>query len=179
MRLPRIRKPDPDLDPAVIKRYLPWVVATALFMEQLDSTIVNTAVPAMAMSLGVTPLSLKAVVTSYIVSLAVGIPISGWIADRFGARRVFCAAILIFTAGSISCGFAYTFWGFVVSRAIQGMRGAMMEPVGRLVILRSVPKAELGEQECVDVRFLLDDVGERRADSMPRIAAAAQEDGRR
>ena len=74
---------------ASVKVYLPWVVATALFMEQLDSTIVNTAIPAMAASLHVTPLSLKAVVTSYILSLAVGIPVSGWIADRFGTRRVF------------------------------------------------------------------------------------------
>src|SRR6478672_3802691 len=104
MRLPRIRKPDPNLDPAVVKRYLPWVVATALFMEQLDSTIVNTAVPAMAASLGVEPLSLKAVVASYIVSLAVGIPISGWIADRFGTRRVFSTAVALFTVASIACG---------------------------------------------------------------------------
>ena len=79
-------------DPRV-KRYLPWVVAIALFMEQLDSTIINTAVPSMAASLGVTPLSLKAVVTSYILSLAVGIPISGWMADRYGSRRVFSAAV--------------------------------------------------------------------------------------
>ena len=87
-----------------IKSYLPWVVATALFMEQLDSTIVNTAIPAMAASLQVTPLSLKAVVTSYILSLAVCIPISGWMADRFGTRRVFSAAVAIFTLASILCG---------------------------------------------------------------------------
>src|SRR5205823_9498235 len=85
-----------------IKRFLPWVVATALFMEQLDSTIVNTAVPSMAASLGVTPLSLKAVVASYIVSLAVGIPISGWIADRFGTRRVFSTAVALFTVASVA-----------------------------------------------------------------------------
>ena len=93
-----------ETEPIAIKRYLPWVVATALFMEQLDSTIVNTAVPSMAASLGVTPLSLKAVVTSYILSLAVGIPVSGWIADRFGTRRVFAVAIGIFTLASIACG---------------------------------------------------------------------------
>src|SRR3954465_6707369 len=89
-----------------VKRYLPWLVATVLFMEQLDATIVNTAVPSMARSLGVTPLSLKAVVTSYILSLAVGIPISGWMADRFGTRRVFGAAVSIFTLSSIVCGLA-------------------------------------------------------------------------
>jgi len=80
---------------STVKRYLPWVVATALFMEQLDSTIVNTAVPAMAAGLGVTPLSLKGVVTSYILSLAVGIPVSGWMADRYGTRRVFSIAVAI------------------------------------------------------------------------------------
>jgi MFS family permease len=82
---------------ATTKRYLPWVVATALFMEQLDSTIVNTGIPAMAASLGVTPLSLKAVVTSYILSLAVSIPISGWLAERFGSRRIFMLAVALFT----------------------------------------------------------------------------------
>ena len=88
--------PSRDQADRSLKRYLPWVVATALFMEQLDSTIINTAIPAMAESLQVTPLSLKAVVTSYILSLAVGIPISGWMADRFGTRRIFSAAVAIF-----------------------------------------------------------------------------------
>jgi MFS family permease len=82
--------------PATTKRYLPWVVATALFMEQLDSTSVNTAVPSMAASLGVTPLSLKSAVTSYILSLALCIPVSGWMADRFGTRRVFASAVALF-----------------------------------------------------------------------------------
>ena len=143
MRLPRIRKPDPDLDPAVVKRYLPWVVATALFMEQLDSTIVNTAVPAMAMSLGVTPLSLKAVVTSYIVSLAVGIPISGWIADRYGTRRVLAFAVALFTVASVLCGLALNVPMLVAARILQGFGAAMMTPVGRLAIIRTFPKSEL------------------------------------
>src|SRR5438876_12174013 len=91
----------PFMSAASVKRYLPWVVATALFMEQLDSTIVNTAVPAMAASLHVTPLSLKAVVASYIVSLAVCIPVSGWMADRFGTRRVFASAVALFTLSSV------------------------------------------------------------------------------
>src|SRR6187402_3760619 len=88
---------------AVVKRYLPWLVAIALFMEHLNATILNTAVPAIAASLDVTPLSLKAVVTSYVLSLAVGIPVSGWMADRFGTRRVFAAAVGIFMLASVLC----------------------------------------------------------------------------
>src|SRR3954452_22579777 len=94
------------MDPTATQRYLPWIVATALFMEQLDSTIVNTGIPAMAASLGVTPLSLKAVATSYILSLAVCIPVSGWLAERFGSRRVFTFALSLFTVSSILCGIA-------------------------------------------------------------------------
>jgi len=130
-------------DAAAVKRYLPWVVATALFMEQLDSTIVNTAVPAMAASLGVAPLSLKAVVASYIVSLAVGIPISGWIADRFGTRRVFSTAVAIFTVASVACGLSVNVPMLVASRIVQGFGAAMMTPVGRLAIIRTFAKSEL------------------------------------
>ena len=126
-----------------IKRYLPWLVATVLFMEQLDSTIVNTAVPSMAHSLGVTPLSLKAVVTSYIVSLAVGIPISGWMADRFGTRKVFTLAVGVFTLASIFCGLAVNVPMLVAARILQGAGAAMMTPVGRLAIVRTFPKSEL------------------------------------
>ena len=126
-----------------VKRYLPWVVATALFMEQLDSTIVNTAVPAMAASLHVTPLSLKAVVTSYILSLAVCIPVSGWIADRFGTRRVFGIAVAIFTFASVLCGLSVNVPMLVAARILQGMGAAMMMPVGRLAIIRTFPKSEL------------------------------------
>ncbi|HAT30279.1 MAG TPA: MFS transporter [Janthinobacterium sp.] len=125
------------------KSYLPWVVATALFMEQLDSTIVNTAIPSMAASLHVTPLSLKAVVTSYILSLAVCIPISGWMADRFGTRRVFSSAITIFTVASILCGLSLNSPMLVAARLLQGMGAAMMMPVGRLTIIRTFPKSEL------------------------------------
>ncbi|HCK81182.1 MAG TPA: DHA2 family efflux MFS transporter permease subunit [Candidatus Competibacter sp.] len=128
---------------ATVKRYLPWVVAAALFMEQLDSTIINTAIPAMAASLGVTPLSLKAVVTSYIISLAVGIPVSGWIADRFGTRRVFGTAIAIFMVSSVLCGLALNVPMLVAARICQGIGGAMMMPVGRLAILRTFTKSEL------------------------------------
>lgn len=125
------------------KKYLPWVVATALFMEQLDATIVNTAVPAMAASLQVTPLSLKAVVTSYILSLAVCIPISGWMADRYGTRRVFTVAVALFTLASLLCGLAVNVPMLVAARILQGVGAAMMMPVGRLAIIRTFPKSEL------------------------------------
>lgn len=125
------------------KKYLPWVVAAALFMEQLDATIVNTAVPSMAASLQVTPLSLKAVVTSYILSLAVCIPVSGWVADRFGTRRVFMAAVAIFTIASMLCGLAVNVPMLVAARILQGLGAAMMMPVGRLAIIRTFAKSEL------------------------------------
>jgi EmrB/QacA subfamily drug resistance transporter len=125
------------------KRYLPWVVATTMFMEQLDSTILNTAVPSMAVSLHVPPLSLKSVVTSYIIALAVCIPISGWMADRFGSRRVFASAVAVFTMASIACGLAINVHMLVAARVLQGLGAAMMLPVGRLTILRVFPKTEL------------------------------------
>jgi EmrB/QacA subfamily drug resistance transporter len=131
------------MDAEHIKRYLPWVVASALFMEQLDSTIVNTAVPAMAASLQVTPLSLKAVVTSYILSLAVCIPVSGWMADRFGTRRVFAAAVAMFTLSSVLCGLSVSVPMLVAARILQGVGAAMMMPVGRLTVIRTFPKGEL------------------------------------
>ena len=131
------------MDISIVKRYLPWVVATALFMEQLDSTIVNTAIPAMATSLQVEPLSLKAVVTSYILSLAVCIPVSGWMADRFGTRRVFAIAVALFTLSSILCGLSVNVPMLVAARTLQGVGAAMMMPVGRLAIIRTYPKSEL------------------------------------
>lgn len=126
-----------------VKTYLPWLVATALFMEQLDATIVNTAIPSIAASLGVTPLSLKSVVTSYILGLAVGIPVSGWMADRYGTRIVFLIAIGIFTLASVLCGLAPSAEMMTAARLLQGLGGAMMMPVGRLAIVRTFPKAEL------------------------------------
>lgn len=126
-----------------VKRYLPWVVATVLFMETLDTTIVNTAVPSIAASLGVEPLSLKAIVASYILSLAVFIPISGWMADRFGTRRVFLSAVSIFTAASLLCALSVNSPMLVAARLLQGVGAAMMMPVGRLTIIRTFSKAEL------------------------------------
>jgi EmrB/QacA subfamily drug resistance transporter len=130
-------------DTSNAKSYLPWLVATALFMEQLDATIVNTAIPSIAASLQVTPLSLKSVVTCYILSLAVGIPVSGWMADRFGTRRVIGIAIAIFTIASVLCGLAVNAQMMVVARLLQGLGGAMMMPVGRLVLLRSVARKDM------------------------------------
>jgi EmrB/QacA subfamily drug resistance transporter len=133
----------PRMNSPTVKRFLPWVVATALFMEQLDSTIVNTAVPSMAASLHVTPLSLKAVAASYILSLAVCIPVSGWTADRYGTRRVFALAIAVFTISSVFCGLAINVRQMVAARILQGIGAAMMMPVGRLTVIRTFPKAEL------------------------------------
>ena len=126
-----------------LRRRLPWLVAVSLFMENLDATVVNTATPTMAASLGIEPLNLKGVLTSYTLALAVFIPISGWAADRFGTKRLFTSAVLLFTCGSVLCGFAVSLPMLVVSRLLQGMGGAMMTPVGRLALVRSFPRAEM------------------------------------
>lgn len=125
------------------KRLLPWLVAVAFFMESLDTTILSTAVPAIAQALKVPPLSMKAVLASYTLSLAVFIPISGWMANRFGTRRVFGYAIGIFTLGSFLCGLSNEIHMLVACRILQGCGGAMMLPVGRLTMLRTFPKSEL------------------------------------
>jgi EmrB/QacA subfamily drug resistance transporter len=125
------------------KRVLPWLVAVAFFMESLDTTILNTAVPAVAEALKVAPLSMKAVLSSYTLSLAVFIPISGWMADRFGTRRVFASAIGLFTLGSLLCGLSSNIHVLVAFRVLQGCGGAMMVPVGRLTIVRTFARSEL------------------------------------
>ncbi len=119
------------------------IVAFALLMQQLDGTVVATALPAMARSFGAEPLHMNLALTSYLLSLAVFIPVSGWMADRFGSRTVFRAAIAVFTFGSILCGQSVNLPMLVVSRIVQGLGGAMMVPVGRLLLLRSVAKSEL------------------------------------
>src|SRR6185503_840592 len=126
-----------------VKRLLPWLVAVAFFMESLDTTILNTAVPAIAKALAVAPLSMKAVLSSYTLSLAVFIPISGWMADRFGTRRVFASAIGLFTIGSLLCGLVSNIHLLVACRILQGCGGAMMLPVGRLTMVRTFAKSEL------------------------------------
>jgi EmrB/QacA subfamily drug resistance transporter len=124
-------------------RTIALIVATALFMEQLDATVLSTALPSMAHSFGVQPLHMSIALTSYLLSLAVFIPASGIIADRFGTRRVFNGAIILFTLGSILCSQAGSLPLLVGARIIQGMGGAMMVPVGRIILLRSVPKSQL------------------------------------
>ena len=125
------------------KRLLPWLIAVAFFMESLDTTILNTAVPAIAAALHVAPLSMKSVLASYTLSLAVFIPISGWMADRFGTRLVFASAIGIFTLGSFLCGISSNIHVLVACRILQGCGGSMMVPVWRLTIVRTFAKSEL------------------------------------
>ena len=124
-------------------RLVPLIVATALFMENTDSTVIATSLPAIAESLNEDPVALKLAVTSYLVSLAIFVPVSGWMADRYGSRTVFRAALAVFMAGSLACAAAQSLGGFVAARFVQGMGGAMMVPVGRLVLLRSIPKSEI------------------------------------
>ena len=135
--------PPSDAPSDALKRLLPWLVAVAFFMESLDTTILNTAVPMIARALAVTPLSMKAVLASYTLSLAVFIPISGWMADRFGTRRVFASAIGVFTMGSLLCGLSTDIHTLVACRILQGFGGAMMVPVGRLTLVRTFPKFQL------------------------------------
>src|SRR3982075_2102180 len=125
------------------KRIVPLIVAVALFMENMDSTVIATSLPAIAADIGTSPLALKLAVTSYLLSLAVFIPVSGWTADRFGARTVFRAAIAVFMLGSIGCALSGSLTQFVAARIVEGMGGAMMTPVGRLILVRSVDKREL------------------------------------
>jgi EmrB/QacA subfamily drug resistance transporter len=124
-------------------RLVPLIVAVALFMENMDSTVIATSLPAIAADIGTSPLALKLAVTSYLLSLAVFIPMSGWTADRFGARTVFATAIAVFVMGSIGCALASSLTHFVLARIVQGLGGAMMTPVGRLVLVRSVDKRAL------------------------------------
>src|SRR5438034_2907196 len=131
-----------------VKRLLPWLVAVAFFMESLDTTILNTAVPAIAKALDVAPLSMKAVLSSYTLSLAVFIPVSGWMADRFGTRRVFSSAIGLFTLGSFLCGISSAVHVLVACRILHGCGGAMMLPVGRLTMVRAFAKSELIRAMC-------------------------------
>jgi EmrB/QacA subfamily drug resistance transporter len=135
--------PSSEETTSTAKSLLPWLVAVAFFMESLDTTILNTAVPTISEALGVVPLSMKSVLASYTLSLAVFIPVSGWVADRFGTRRVFGSAIGIFTIGSFLCGICSNIHLLVACRILQGCGGAMMMPVGRLTMVRTFAKSEL------------------------------------
>jgi len=119
------------------------IVACALFMENMDATVIATALPTIARDFGESPLRLNLAISAYLLSLAIFIPLSGWLADRLGARTVFCSAIVIFTLGSVGCSLVETLPQLVIARIVQGMGGAMMVPVGRLVVLRMIPKSEL------------------------------------
>ena len=124
-------------------RILPLVVASALFMENMDSTVIATSLPAMAKDLGTDPVALKLAFTTYLLSLTVFLPISAWVSDRFGAKLVFRGAIAVFTLSSLACAVAPNLFWLVAARAVQGLGGAMMVPVGRIILLRSIPRAEL------------------------------------
>jgi len=132
-------------DTAVSRRNqaLVWLVAGAFFMELLDSTVITTALPQMAESFHTQPIHLSAGVSAYMLALAVFLPLSGWVADRFGPRKVFGSALLIFTAASVLCSFSTNLWFFTIARLLQGFGGAMMVPVGRMVVLRVTPKERL------------------------------------
>jgi EmrB/QacA subfamily drug resistance transporter len=135
--------PSPPASVPRLRVVIPLIVGCAFFMEGLDSTMIAVSIPAMAKSLAESPLRLNLVITSYLLSLAVFIPVSGWIADRLGTRVVFCAAVLIFAAGSALCGLSTNLPMLIGFRVIQGFGGAMMTPVGRLILLRSFPRASL------------------------------------
>ncbi|CAM8680116.1 MULTISPECIES: multidrug transporter subunit MdtD [Leclercia] len=122
---------------------LPWIAAMAFFMQALDATILNTALPAIAQSLNRSPLAMQSAIISYTLTVAMLIPVSGWLADRFGTRRVFMLAVTLFTLGSLACALSSSLGELVVFRVIQGIGGAMMMPVARLALLRAYPRSEL------------------------------------
>jgi EmrB/QacA subfamily drug resistance transporter len=139
----RFRPDSPRIRTSGRTRLTAVIVACALFMQNLDSTVIATALPTMAKAFGADPVHMNVALTSYLLSLAVFIPASGWVADRFGTRTVFRAAIAVFTIGSVLCGRADSLAFLVAARVLQGIGGAMMVPVGRLVLLRTAPKNEL------------------------------------
>ncbi|MEO5805077.1 DHA2 family efflux MFS transporter permease subunit [Devosia sp.] len=127
----------------LVIRVTPLILAVALFMEQMDSTVIATSLPAIATDIGSEPVALKLALTSYFVALAIFIPISGWMADRFGAKNIFRLAIFVFMLGSLACSFSFSLESFVISRFFQGVGASMMTPVGRLLLVRSTPRNEL------------------------------------
>ncbi|VTN04238.1 Putative multidrug resistance protein MdtD [Raoultella ornithinolytica] len=122
-------------------RWQLWIVAFGFFMQSLDTTIVNTALPSMAKSLGESPLHMHMVIVSYVLTVAIMLPASGWLADRVGVRNIFFSAIILFTLGSLFCAQAATLDQLVLARVLQGVGGAMMVPVGRLTVMKIVPRA--------------------------------------
>ena len=140
--------PPTSLPPAAtvdtpLKRWVPFVVAATFFMENLDATIITAVLPQMAHDFGVVPSRMSVGISAYLLALAVFIPVSGWMADRFGPRRIFTSAIIVFTIASLLCGLCTDLWQFTAARLLQGLGGAMMVPVGRLVVLRQTEKKDL------------------------------------
>ncbi|WP_343552815.1 multidrug transporter subunit MdtD [Pantoea sp.] len=123
-------------------RWQLWIVAFGFFMQALDTTIVNTAIPSMARDLNVSPLNMHSVIVSYVLTVAVTLPISGWLADRFGVRNIFFCAIVLFSIGSLLCAFSTTLNELIMARVVQGIGGAMMVPVGRLTVMKIVPREQ-------------------------------------
>ncbi|VTN10280.1 Putative multidrug resistance protein MdtD [Raoultella terrigena] len=123
-------------------RWQLWIVAFGFFMQSLDTTIVNTALPSMAKSLGESPLHMHMVIVSYVLTVAIMLPASGWLADRVGVRNIFFSAIILFTLGSLFCAQANTLDQLVLARVLQGVGGAMMVPVGRLTVMKIVPRSQ-------------------------------------
>ena len=123
-------------------RWQLWIVAVGFFMQALDTTIVNTALPSMAVSLHENPLAMHSVIVSYVLTVAVMLPVSGWLADRFGVRTIFFSAIVLFSAGSLFCSLATSLDQLILSRVVQGIGGAMMVPVGRLTVMKLVPREQ-------------------------------------
>ena len=139
MTMPMSSPPSPSRFSVIV----PLIVGCAQFMHQFDGTMITTALPVMAVSLNEDPLKLNLAITCYLLALAVFVPISGWMADRYGARRVFLAAIAVFTASSVLCGLSGTLAEIVLWRTVQGIGGAMMTPVGRVIVVKSVPRLEI------------------------------------
>lgn len=123
-------------------RWQLWIVAFGFFMQALDTTIVNTAIPSMARDLNVSPLNMHSVIVSYVLTVAITLPISGWLADRFGVRNIFFCAIVLFSIGSLLCAFSATLDELIMARVVQGIGGAMMVPVGRLTVMKIVPREQ-------------------------------------
>jgi EmrB/QacA subfamily drug resistance transporter len=124
-------------------KMVPFIVSLAMFMEAVDATVINTAIPVMAVHLNVNPIDLKIALISYLLSLAIFIPISGWLADKFGIKRIFIIGLCLFTISSLFCGIAQTVLELVISRLFQGLGGSIMLPIGRLIIIRSYEKHKL------------------------------------
>ncbi len=123
-------------------RWQLWIVAFGFFMQTLDTTIVNTAIPSMAHDLNVSPLHMHSVIVSYVLTVAVTLPLSGWLADRFGVRNIFFSAIVLFSLGSLLCALSGSLDQLVMARVVQGIGGAMMVPVGRLTVMKIVPREQ-------------------------------------